>query len=155
MSSRCGGEASHEGVGLLPCSSITRMTSSASNIDAKHSLLARTYPYGHLVFRASCRYSPLLILSAAGAASSPTAGPNDNNPASMSCFLCFQARFESRTDLGASQLTINGGMSTRRSIEGYHHNELSVYHQSSSSFWYDFVCPLVTISSLTGLVQHS
>ncbi|KIJ96641.1 hypothetical protein K443DRAFT_682152 [Laccaria amethystina LaAM-08-1] len=60
-SSRCGGEASHEAVGLWPCSSSTGMTLYASNIDAKDGLLARTYPYGHLVFRASCRYCPLLI----------------------------------------------------------------------------------------------
>jgi hypothetical protein len=77
MSSRCGGEASHEGVGLWPWFSITGMTLYASNIDAKDSLLARTYLYGHLVFHASCRYCPLLIpFSSRGRIFT-------NNPASM------------------------------------------------------------------------
>ncbi|KIJ89788.1 hypothetical protein K443DRAFT_687149 [Laccaria amethystina LaAM-08-1] len=55
------------------------MTLYASNIDAKDGWHARTYPHPSGV---SC-FVPILSLSVVGAASSPTAGPNDYNPASI------------------------------------------------------------------------
>jgi hypothetical protein len=55
------GEASHEAVGLWPSCSITGMTLNASNIDAKDGLLARTDPYGRVVFRASSRCCLLVL----------------------------------------------------------------------------------------------